>query len=126
MNNSEEIINQRISAKQGLFATIAEAVKGSQQDFTEGSIRRAIFMLAVPMVLELALESLFAVVNIAYVSHLSGNTTEAIATVGLTESLLTLVFTISIGLSVAVTALVARRIGEKDVAGASFAGAQGI
>ena len=126
MNNSKEIINQRISIKQGLFATIAEAVKGSQQDFTEGSIRRAIFMLAVPMVLELALESLFAVVNIAYVSHLSGNTTEAIATVGLTESLLMLVFTISIGLSVAVTVLVARRIGEKDVAGASFAGAQGI
>src|SRR5437870_5651642 len=78
----------------GTWATIKEALRGSHHDFTQGSIRRAIFLLAVPMVLELALESLFAVVNIFYISHMGKNITEALAIVGLTESLLTLVFTI--------------------------------
>ncbi len=110
----------------GLWATILEALRGSRQNFTEGSIGRAIFLLAVPMVLELALESLFAVVNIFYISHISDNKTEALAIVGLTESLLTLVFTIGMGLAMAVTATVARRVGEQNMPGASFAGAQGI
>ncbi len=115
-----------LTENQGLWATIVSALKGSHHDFTQGSISRAIFLLAVPMVLELALESLFAVVNIFYISHLSANKTEAIAIVGLTENLLTLVFTIAMGLSMAVTATVARRTGEKDATGASFAGGQGI
>ena len=110
----------------GAWATLVEAVRGSQQNFTEGSIRRAIFLLAVPMVLELVLESLFAVVNIAYVSHLRRSATEALAIVGLTESLLTIVFTLAMGLSVAVAATVARRIGEGSSEEAATAGAQGI
>lgn len=114
------------SSSPGTWATIKEALRGSHHDFTNGSIGRAIFLLAVPMVLELALESLFAVVNIFYISHVSTNRTESIAIVGLTESLVTLVFTIAMGLSMAVTATVARRIGEKDKVGASFAGGQGI
>ncbi len=110
----------------GLWATILEALRGSQQNFTEGSIGRAIFLLAVPMVLELTLESLFAVVNIFYISHMNNNITEALAIVGLTESLLTLVFTIGMGLAMAVTATVARRVGEQNMPGAGLAGAQGI
>jgi putative MATE family efflux protein len=113
-------------ASPGYWATIKEALRGSHHDFTQGSIRRAIFLLAVPMVLELALESLFAVVNIFYISHMSANITEALAIVGLTESLLTLVFTIGMGVAMAVTATVARRVGEKNLPGAGFAGAQGI
>lgn len=110
----------------GTWATIKEALRGTHHNFTEGSIGRAIFLLAVPMVLELALESLFAVVNIFYISHISANKTEALAVVGLTESLLTLVFTIAMGLSMAVTATVARRVGEQDLPAAGHAGAQGI
>lgn len=130
-NSQEETVGLAASQAEshpnyGLWATILEALRGSQQNFTEGSIGRAIFLLAVPMVLELVLESLFAVVNIFYISHVSTNKTEAIAIVGLTESLLTLVFTIAMGLAMAVTATVARRVGEENMPGASFAGAQGI
>lgn len=131
MSHSQETVDLEATetsphATSGIWATIKEALRGSHHDFTQGSIGRAIFLLAVPMVLELALESLFAVVNIFYISHISTNKTEALAIVGLTESLLTLVFTIAMGLSMAVTATVARRVGEKDMPGASFAGAQGI
>ena len=130
-NSQEELLRLATDeanpqATPGLWATIKEALRGSQQNFTEGSIGRAIFLLAVPMVLELALESLFAVVNIFYISHMGTNITEALAIVGLTESLLTLVFTIGMGLAMAVTATVARRVGEQNMTGAGFAGAQGI
>lgn len=102
---------------------LREAVVGSTQDFTEGSIRRAIFLLAVPMVLEMMMESLFGIINVFWVAHLGK---EATATVGITESMLTMVFAVALGLSMATTATVARRIGEKDHHGASVAAVQSI
>jgi putative MATE family efflux protein len=106
------------------LATFREAFAGSRQDFTEGSIRRAIVLLAVPMVLETAMESLFGIVNALWVAHFLGK--EAVAAVGITESLLTIIFAVAIGLSMATTAMVARRIGEKDRQGASVAAFQAI
>lgn len=110
-----------IEKRPGIFSFIKQAVTGTHQDFTTGSIRRAVFLLAIPMMLEMIMESVFAVVDIFFVSKL-GN--EAIATVGLTESVLTLVYSIAIGLSMAATATVARRIGEKDPEAAAKAGMQ--
>src|SRR5881398_746750 len=106
-----------------LWASIREALRGSHQDFTTGNLNRAILLLAIPMVLEMVLESLFAVVDVFWVGHLGA---DAIATVGLTESLLSLVMAIGFGLSLSTTAMVARRIGEKDPAGAAVAGVQAI
>src|SRR5262247_2824160 len=105
------------------WASIREALRGSHQDFTAGSLNRAILLLAIPMVLEMVLESLFAVVDVFFVGRLGA---DAVATVGLTESLLSLVFAIGLGLSLSTTAMVARRIGEKDPEGAAVAGAQAI
>lgn len=99
------------------------AVSGKEQEFTSGSIRRAVFMLSIPMILEMLMESIFAVVDIFYVSKVSVN---AVATIGLTESVVTLVYAVAIGLSMAATAIVARRIGEKDKKGASQAAVQVI
>jgi putative MATE family efflux protein len=106
-----------------IFGFIKDAIAGKQQDFTTGSIRKAIFMLAIPMILEMCLESVFAVVDIFFVGKLGSNAT---ATVGLTESVLTIIYSIAIGLSMAATAVVARRIGEKNPDGAARAGAQAI
>jgi len=106
-----------------LFRAFVDAVLGKEKEFTTGSIRKAIFFLAIPMILEMMMESIFAVVDIAYVSQVSVN---AVATIGLTESVITLVYAIAIGLSMAATAVVARRIGEKDVQGAREAAAQAI
>ncbi|HEV8080283.1 MAG TPA: MATE family efflux transporter, partial [Chitinophagaceae bacterium] len=105
------------------FHFIKDAIAGKQQDFTTGSIRKAIFMLAIPMILEMCMESVFAVVDIFFVSKLGSNAT---ATVGLTESVLTIIYSIAIGLSMAATAMVARRVGEKNPEGAAKAGAQAI
>jgi putative MATE family efflux protein len=105
------------------WKSLRDAVGGGQHDFTEGSIGRAIMLLAIPMVLEMAMESLFGIVNIFWVSHLGA---DSIAAVGLTESMLTLVFAVAMGLSMATTAMVARRIGEKDAAGAGVAAVQSI
>ncbi|SDS16545.1 putative efflux protein, MATE family [Formosa sp. Hel1_31_208] len=99
------------------------AISGREQEFTSGSIRRAVFMLSIPMILEMLMESIFAVVDIFYVSKVSVN---AVATIGLTESVVTLVYAVAIGLSMAATAIVARRIGEKDREGASKAAVQVI
>jgi putative MATE family efflux protein len=107
----------------GLWPSIREALRGSHQDYTAGNLNRAILLLAIPMVLEMVLESLFAVVDVLWVGRLGAN---AVATVGLTESLLALVFSIGIGLSMSTTAMVARRIGEKDPVDAAIAGAQAI
>jgi putative MATE family efflux protein len=96
-------------------------LNSEHQDFTTGSIRKAIFMLAIPMILEMCMESVFAVVDIFFVSKLGPH---AMATVGLTESFLTLVYSVAIGLSMAATAMVARRVGEKNYDDAAKAGAQ--
>src|ERR1700691_1847762 len=106
-----------------IWQSIREAIRGSHQDFTKGSLNRAILLLAIPMVLEMVLESLFAVVDVFWVGRVSAN---AVATVGLTESLLLLVFAIGMGLSLSTTAMVARRTGEKDPEGAAVAGVQAI
>ena len=107
----------------GFWGTVRSAVRGTSADLTAVPIRKAIVLLAVPMVLEMVMESVFAVVDIFFVSQLGAN---AVATVGLTESMLTLVYTVAMGLSIGVTAMVARRTGEKDPAGASRATAQSI
>ncbi|MEP7259350.1 MAG: MATE family efflux transporter, partial [Flavitalea sp.] len=112
-----------ISRSRKIFLLFIEAVRGSQQDFTKGSIDKAIFLLAIPMILEMAMESLFAVVDAFFVSSLGKY---ALATVGLTELALTLVYTIAIGVSMSATALVARRTGEKNHAAAAQAGIQAI
>ncbi len=106
-----------------LWSSLREALRGSHQDFTTGSLNRAIFLLAVPMVLEMVLESLFAVVDVFWVARLGA---DAVATVGLTESMLSLVFAVGMGLSLSTTAMVARRIGEKDPADAAIAAVQAI
>jgi putative MATE family efflux protein len=106
------------------FRLFKQAVKGEQQDYTALSIDKAIFLLAIPMILEMVMESLFAVVDVYWVSRL--NDTEAIATIGLTESVLTLVYSIAIGLSMGGTAMVARRVGEKDFKSANEAAVQVI
>ena len=100
-----------------------KAIAGKELEFTSGSIRKAVFLLSVPMVLEMMMESIFFLVDAYFVSSLGAN---AIATVGLTESVVTLVYAIAIGLSMGVTAIVARRIGEKDIPGASKAAVQSI
>ncbi len=104
---------------------IKQALKGEEYDYTQGSIKTAIVLLSIPMILELGLESIFAVVDIYFVGRLP-NAKTAIATVGLTESVMTLVYTIGIGLSIGATAIVARRIGEKNTEAASRSGAQAI
>lgn len=107
------------------FSLVRQSLRGGEHDYTKGSIRGAIVLLAIPMILELSLESVFAVVDMYFVSHLP-NQEVAMATVGLTESVVTLVYTVAIGLSTAATAIVARRTGEKDPEAAGHAGAQAI
>ena len=110
--------------QQSLWSAVKESVRGSHHhDYTKGPIGRAILLLAIPMVLEMIMESVFAVVDIFWVSHLG---TDAAATVGLTESLLTLIYAIAIGLSIGAMAMVARRIGEKNPEGAARAAVQSI
>jgi len=119
-----ELQQETVAARLPSFwSSIREALRGSHQDFTTGDLNRAILLLAIPMVLEMVLESLFAVVDVFWVGQLGA---DAVATVGLTESLLSLVFAIGLGLSLSTTAMVARRIGEKDPEGAAVAGVQAI
>jgi len=105
------------------WASVREALRGSHQDYTMGSITRAIFLLAVPMVLEMLMESLFAIVDVFWVARLG---VESVATVGLAEAVLTIVYAVTMGLGVSATAMVARRVGEKDREAAAVAGVQAI
>jgi len=113
-----------VAEKHSLFSSIRDAIRGdSHRDFTKEPIGRAITLLAIPMVLEMAMESLFAVVDMFWVAHVGA---DAVATIGLTEAVLTLLFSVAMGLAVATGATVARRVGEKDLEGASEAGGQAI
>src|SRR5688572_8474944 len=109
--------------RHSIWSTLREAVRGSHQDYTEAPIGRAVVLLAVPMVLEMMMESVFLVVDVFFVGKLGA---DAITTVGVTESLMTIIYAVAIGLSIGATATVARRIGEKDSEGAAHAGAQAI
>ncbi|SMD01109.1 MATE family efflux transporter [Pedobacter nyackensis] len=108
-----------------IFTLLKQAIKGEELDYTEGSIRRAVLLLAIPMMLEMAMESVFALVDLYFVGHLH-NSSHAIQTVGLTESVLTIIYSLAIGMSMAATAVVARRVGEKDPKAAAKAGMQAI
>jgi putative MATE family efflux protein len=112
-----------MSRTKKFFTLVKEALKGEERIYTEGSINRALILLAIPMVLEMSMESLFALVDAYFVGHLGK---AAIATVGLTESVLSLIYSIAFGVSMAATALVARRIGEKDPEGASKGAVQAL
>ncbi|HYO59418.1 MATE family efflux transporter [Archangium sp.] len=106
-----------------LWASLKEAVRGTEQDFTEAPVGRAILLLSVPMVLEMVMESIFAIVDVFFVSRLGA---EAIATVGLTESILALLYALAMGLSIGAMALIARRTGEKDPDAAASVAVQAI
>ncbi len=105
------------------FSLIREGVRGSTRDYTQGPVGQAVIVLAIPMVMEMSMESLFAVVDVYFVSRLGA---DAVATVGLTESMLAIVYSVAIGLCIGATAIVARRIGEKDAEGAAIAAVQVI
>jgi putative MATE family efflux protein len=105
------------------WTLVKQAVLGTQQDYTEGSLNRAVFLLSVPMILEMVMESVFGVLDVYFVGRLGP---DAVASVGLTESFLAIVFAVAIGLSMSVTALVARRIGEKDPEAAAHTAVQAI
>lgn len=111
------------AAPPGVWATLREAVRGSSIDYTTAPVGRAILVLAVPMVMEMAMESIFVVVDVFFVARLGA---DAVATVGLTESMLALIYTLAMGLSIGATAIVARRIGEGDAEGASRAAVQAV
>ena len=111
------------SVEPGFWAAVRESLRGSHRDYTTGPIGRSIILLAIPMVLEMCMESVFAVVDIKWVSYLGP---DAMATVGLTESFLTLIYALAIGLSIGATATVARRIGEHNPDGAARAAVQSI
>jgi putative MATE family efflux protein len=103
------------------WSSVRQSLRGEERDYTSVRLDRAVLLLAVPMVLEMMMESLFAVVDVFWVSRLGK---EAVAVVGITESLMTLIYAVAMGLAIAATAIVARRIGEKDADGACQAAAQ--
>ena len=125
-NNQNNILNsgnQNRSRLSAFFRDVVEAVSGTEQDFTEGKLSRAIMLLSIPAVLEMIMESIFVVVDIYFVSKLGAS---AVATVGITESMITIVYAISIGLATATTSMVSRRIGEKNQDEASKTSFQAI
>ncbi len=113
--------NTKQNSLREALTLIADAMRGKEHNYTEGSMNKAIVLLAIPMVLEMGMESLFAVVDIFFVSFLGA---EAVAVVGLTEAVLTLIYAIAIGFSMAVTAVIARRIGEGEHELAAITAAQ--
>jgi putative MATE family efflux protein len=123
-SSAQSLPSADVQPTQSLWAAVREALAGAHgRDFTEGPIGRAIFILAVPMVLEMMMESIFVVVDVFVVAHLGA---DAVATVGLTESFMTVLYTLAMGLSIGAGAMVARRIGEKDAEGAAHTAAQVI
>jgi putative MATE family efflux protein len=122
MSNQQTASTGKLSQ---ILTLLKQALKGEDLDFTQGSIRRAVLLLAIPMMLEMAMESVFALVDLYFVGHLH-NSSHAIQTVGLTESVLTIIYSLAIGMSMAATAVVARRIGEKNPEAAAKAGVQAI
>ena len=123
MDAHDSPITTPVEEQQSLWSDIKESLRGSHRSYTTGPIGRSILLLAIPMVLEMLMESIFAVVDIFWVSHLG---TDAAATVGLTESLLTIIYALAIGLSIGAMAMVARRIGEQNPDGAARAAVQAI
>ena len=123
MDAHETPVDAPVDDQQSLWSAIKESIRGSHRSYTSGSIGRSILLLAIPMVLEMLMESVFAVVDIFWVSHLG---TDAAATVGLTESLLTVIYALAIGLSIGAMAMIARRIGEQNPDGAARAAVQAI
>ena len=118
--NTHIIIRSRLKS---FFRDVTEAVSGTEQDFTEGKLSRAILLLSIPAVLEMVMESVFVIVDIYFVSKLGAN---AVATVGITESIVTVIYAIAIGLGTATTSMVSRRIGEKNPDAASVTAFQAI
>jgi len=114
---------QTESAPSSAWATVREAIRGTHQDFTQAPVGRAVVLLAVPMVLEMLMESVFVVADIFFVGRLGA---EAIATVGITESLMTVIYAVAIGMTIGATAIVARRVGEKNMDQAARAAIQSI
>lgn len=114
---------QSTSRLSGIISLIRQSLNGEILDYTQGSIRRAVILLAIPMMLEMCMESVFAVVDIYFVSHLGKH---AVSTVGLTESVITIVYSLAMGVSMAAAAMVARRVGEKNPEGATKAAMQSI
>src|SRR3954447_12671174 len=102
-----------------MWKTIKQSLRGKEHDYTQGNISEAVVLLAIPMILELGLESVFAVVDMFFVGKLGSN---AIQTVGLTESVITIIYTLGMGLGMGTTAVVARRVGEKNPDAAAHAG----
>jgi putative MATE family efflux protein len=123
MTAGPEALADASAAPHDFWGAVREALRGSEQDYSRGPLGRAIILLAVPMVLEMAMESVFAVTDIFFVAHLGP---AAAATVGLTESLLAVVYALAMGLAIGATAVVARRTGEHDTAGASRAAGQAV
>ena len=120
MNRDNIYLKGRLKS---FFNNVTEALSGTEQDFTEGKLSRAILLLSIPAVLEMVMESVFVIVDIFFVSKLGAN---AVATVGITESMVTIIYAIAIGLGTATTSMVSRRIGEKNPDAASVAALQAI
>src|SRR6185295_11850268 len=118
-----DVLTPTVQPASGFWETVREALRGSDQDFTEGPIGRAVILLAVPMMLEMAMESIFAVSDVYFVGRLGA---DAVATVGITESLMTVLYAVAMGLAIGASATIARRIGEKDPSGAARAAVQSI
>lgn len=123
MSEAPEKVMNATTPSERFWPSVREALRGGHKDYTVGPIGRSIILLAIPMVLEMCMESVFAVVDIKWVSYLGP---DAMATVGLTESMLTIIYSLAIGLSIGVTAMVARRIGEHDSEGAARVAMQSV
>ena len=123
MAEPADIATPAAEPRRRLWSDVREALRGSEQDYTQGPIGRAILLLAIPMVLEMTMESVFAVTDVFFVGRLGP---DAVATIGLTESMLMLVYALAMGLGIGTTAVVARRVGEKDSEGAANAAVQSV